>query len=154
MSLFRATARRLGPTRFLYRVGPVLVPLDRIVSRLTRGRVVALGLIPSALLTTRGRRTGLARDNPLLCLPDGDGFLVVGSNWGRRSQPAWALNLLAEPAATLTVGGAAVPVRARLLDGAERAAAWARLLAVWPGYAAYERRAGHRTIHVFRLDRV
>lgn len=154
MSLFRATARRLGPTRFLYRVGPLLVPLDRIVSRLTRGRIVALGLIPSALLTTRGRRTGAPRHSPLLCLPDGDGFVVIGSNWGRPEQPAWALNLLADPAATLTLRGTAVPVKARLLDGEERARAWARAVAVWPGYATYQVRAAGRLIHLFRLERV
>jgi deazaflavin-dependent oxidoreductase (nitroreductase family) len=154
MSIFRATARRLGPTRFLYQAGPLLVPLDRVVSRLTRGRVVALGMIPSALLTTRGRRTGQPRDNPLLCLPDGDGFVVIGSNWGRPEQPAWALNLLADPAATLTVGGSALPVRARLLDGDERARQWARAVAVWPGYATYQARAAGRRIHVFRLEPV
>ncbi|GIF67063.1 hypothetical protein Ais01nite_50980 [Asanoa ishikariensis] len=154
MSLFRATARRLGPTRFLYRVGPLLVPLDRIVSRLTRGRVVALGLIPSALLTTRGRRTGAPRDNPLLCLPDGDGFIVIGSNWGRPEQPAWALNLLTDPAATLTMGGAAVPVKARLLDGEERERAWGLLVAAWPGYVTYQTRAPERRMHIFRLDPV
>ncbi|HEV7707272.1 MAG TPA: nitroreductase family deazaflavin-dependent oxidoreductase [Asanoa sp.] len=154
MSVFRAIARRLGPTRFLYRVGPLLVPLDRIVGRLTHGRVVALGLIPSALLSTRGRRTGQRRDSPLLCLPDGDGFIVIGSNWGRPEQPAWVLNLLADPAATLTLGGEAVPVKARLLDGSERAAQWARLVAVWPGYAAYEKRAAGRPLHLFRLERV
>ncbi|GAA1898847.1 nitroreductase family deazaflavin-dependent oxidoreductase [Asanoa iriomotensis] len=153
MSIFRATARRLGPTRFLYRVGPLLVPVDRVVSRLTRGRVVALGLIPSALLTTRGRRTGQPRDSPLLCLPDGDGYVVIGSNWGRPAQPAWALNLLADPAATLTLGGVSLPVKARLLDGEERARSWARAVTVWPGYAAYETRSAGRRIHVFRLER-
>jgi len=154
MSVFRATARRLGPTRFLYRVGPLLVPLDRIVGRLTRGRVVALGLIPSALLSTRGRRTGQRRDSPLLCLPDGDGYVVIGSNWGRPEQPAWVLNLLADPAATLTLGGVAVPVKARLLDGEERTRQWARLVAVWPGYTAYQTRAAGRPLHLFRLERV
>ncbi|HTF06764.1 MAG TPA: nitroreductase/quinone reductase family protein [Asanoa sp.] len=154
MSVFRATARRLGPTRFLYRVGPLLVPLDRIVGRLTRGRVVALGLIPSALLSTRGRRTGQRRDSPLLCLPDGDGYVVIGSNWGRPEQPAWVLNLLADPAGTLTLGGVAVPVKARLLDGEERARQWARLVAVWPGYTAYQKRAAGRPLHLFRLERV
>ncbi|GIF78634.1 nitroreductase family deazaflavin-dependent oxidoreductase [Asanoa siamensis] len=154
MSIFRAAARRLGPTRFLSSVGPLLVPLDRVVSRVTRGRVVALGLIPSALLTTRGRRSGQRRDSPLLCLPDGDGYVVIGSNWGRPAQPAWALNLLADPAATLTLGGVAVPVRARLLDGEERAQQWARAVAVWPGYTAYQRRAEGRRIHLFRLEKV
>ncbi len=79
---------------------------------------------------------------------------MIGSNWGRPEQPAWALNLLAEPVATLTLGGAALPVKARLLDGEERARSWARLVAVWPGYATYETRAAGRRMHLFRLDPV
>jgi len=154
MSPLRALARRLGPTRFLYRAGPLLVPLDRVVSRLTRGRVVALGLVPSALLTTRGRRTGQRRDSPLICVPDGADYLVVGSNWGKRQHPAWALNLLADPSATLTVGGETVAVRARLLDGEERERQWKRAVEIWPGYETYRERAGGREIHLFLLERV
>ena len=148
----RALVRRLGKTVFLSRIGPVLVPLDRVVSRATRGRVVALGLIPSALLTTTGRRSGQPRDSPLLCLPDGDAFLVVGSNWGQRHHPAWALNLLAEPDAALTLKGRRIAVRARLLGGEERERMWRRAVGVWPGYEDYLRRAGGRAIHLFLLE--
>jgi deazaflavin-dependent oxidoreductase (nitroreductase family) len=144
--------QRLGHRRWFARAGRVLVPADRLVARLTRGRVVALGLAPSLLLTTTGRRSGRAWRTPLLYAADGDGHLVIGSNWGGPSHPAWALNLIADPEAVVQVGGRTVPVRARLLAGAERERAWQRALQVWPAYETYARRAGGRRLHVFRLE--
>jgi hypothetical protein len=41
-------------------------------------------------------------------------------------------------------------VRALLLEGAEREAAWPVLEAQWPGYRDYEQTA-HREIRIFRL---
>jgi deazaflavin-dependent oxidoreductase (nitroreductase family) len=145
-------ARRLGHQRWFARVVPVLVPLDRLVGRLTRGRVLALGLIPSLLITTTGRRSGRPRTNPLLFVPDSDAFVVVGSNWGRAHHPAWALNLLADPAATLTVAGRQIPVRATRITGADRDLLWRRLVAQWPAYETYLDRAGDRDLHIFRLE--
>ncbi|MBE1487903.1 nitroreductase family deazaflavin-dependent oxidoreductase [Plantactinospora soyae] len=144
--------RRLGHRRWFAACTPLLVPADRLVARLTRGRVVALGLLPSLLITTTGRRSGQPRANPLLYVPDGDGYVVIGSNWGRPEQPAWALNLLAEPAATVTVAGNRIPVRAQLVEGAERDRLWQLLVAEWPAYQTYVSRAGGRDIRIFRLD--
>lgn len=145
--------RRLGHQRWFARFFRWLVPADRLLARLTRGRVVALRLVPSLLLTTTGRRSGRPRTTPLLSVPDGDAYVVTGSNWGQAHQPAWALNLLADPNATVTVDGRAVPVRARLVTGAERDRLWSLLVAEWPAYETYRRRAGRREIMVFRLER-
>lgn len=130
----------------------MLVPVDRVVATLTGGRVVAMRLAPALLLVTTGRRSGQTRTTPLLYAPDGDGFLVVGSNWGGPRHPGWALNLRAEPYATVTVNGVTTPVTARLLHGAEREDAWQRLVRIWPAYQTYARRAG-RALYVFRLER-
>jgi deazaflavin-dependent oxidoreductase (nitroreductase family) len=148
----RWLARTIAHRRWFARFGRVLVPADRLVGRLTGGRLVALGLVPSLLLVTTGRRTGQARTTPLLTVPDGDGFVVIGSNWGGPRHPAWALNLLAHPDAVAVHKGRRLPVRARLLTGAERELAWRRALDEWPAYRAYAHRAG-RDIHVFRLER-
>lgn len=145
-------ARRMGHGRRFARVGRLLVPADRLVGRLTGGRVVALGIVPSLLLTTTGRRSGRPRSNPLLYVPDGDAFVVIGSNWGQAHHPAWALNLRAEPAAMVRVGGARHPVRARLATGAERDRLWRLLVAAWPAYETYARRADGRDIPIFRLE--
>ncbi|GAA4702364.1 nitroreductase/quinone reductase family protein [Phytohabitans rumicis] len=147
----RALTRRLGHGRWFARAMSALVPLDRLVGRLTRGRVVALGLVPSMLITTTGRKSGVPRQNPLLYVRDGDSFVVVGSNWGKTAQPAWALNLLADPTATVTLKGTDLPVRATLATGAERERLWQLLVAEWPAYETYVERAGGRDIRIFRL---
>lgn len=146
--------RTLGHRRWFAVVGRALVPADRLLGRLTRGRVVALRLVPSLLLTTTGRHSGLPRHTPLLGVPDGEAYLVIGSNWGQRRQPAWALNLLANPDATVTRHGRRVPVRARLLTGPDRDRALRLAVRHWPAYETYAKRAGARPLHVFRLQPV
>jgi deazaflavin-dependent oxidoreductase (nitroreductase family) len=146
----RSLVRGLGHRRWFALLGPVLVPADRLVGRVTGGRVVALGLVPSLLLTTTGRRSGRPRTTPLLGVPDAGGFIVIGSNWGGRSHPAWALNLLANPDASIVHKGQRFPVRARLLAGVDRERAWRLALRHWPAYRTYAERAG-RELHVFAL---
>jgi deazaflavin-dependent oxidoreductase (nitroreductase family) len=134
-------------------VGPRVVPrLDRLLSRLTGGRVVLSGaLVPSLVLETTGAKTGRPRTTPLACLPLDDGsFLVVGSNFGRDHHPAWTANLAANPDATVTYRGRRIPVTATLLDAEAKAAVWSRLAAVWPNYDRYTEVSG-RDLRVFRL---
>ncbi|HKD98274.1 MAG TPA: nitroreductase family deazaflavin-dependent oxidoreductase [Micromonosporaceae bacterium] len=148
--------RRAGHRPWFARVGRALTPVDRMLGKLSRGRTVAFGFreLPSMVLTTTGRRTGQPRDTPLLYVRDGDGYVVIGSNWGQRTQPAWSGNLLANPEAVVTHGGRRIPVRARLVTGDERDRDIATLRSMWPAYATYEARAGGRELRVFRLDPV
>ncbi|HEX5598725.1 MAG TPA: nitroreductase family deazaflavin-dependent oxidoreductase [Micromonosporaceae bacterium] len=153
MSPLRNLARRLGHRRWVAAAARrLLVPVDRFVGQITRGRVVALGLLPSLVITTTGRKSGQPRSNPLLYVPDGDAFVVIGSNWGQPHQPAWVLNLLADPCATVAFKGKLIPVRARLSTGAERDRLWQLLVAAWPAYETYVERAGGREIRIFRLE--
>ena len=134
-------------------VGPKVVPpVDRLLSRITGGRVVLSGsLVPSLVLESTGAKTGRRRTTPLACLPEDDGsFLVVGSNFGRERHPAWTANLRAHPGATVTFRGRTIPVRAALLSAEEKAAVWPRLTAVWPNYDRYTEVSG-RDLRVFRL---
>ncbi|MEW2428431.1 nitroreductase/quinone reductase family protein [Micromonospora sp. NPDC047644] len=151
MSVLRNVVRRAGHHRWFGATARLLVPADRMVGRLTRGRVVALGLLPSLLITTTGRRSGKPRSNPLLYVPDGDAYVVIGSNWGQTHHPGWAMNLLADPAAEVDVKGRRVAVRAQRASGAERERLWQLLVSAWPAYHTYVRRAGGREIHIFRL---
>jgi deazaflavin-dependent oxidoreductase (nitroreductase family) len=134
---------------------PVLHRLDRPVYRLTRGRATLGSLVsglPAALLTTTGARTGRQRTVPLLLLPTSEGLAVIASNWGRQGPPAWERNLRADPVATVSRAGARTRVRAVEARGEQRARIWREALAVYPGYAVYERRAGGRPIVVYVLE--
>jgi deazaflavin-dependent oxidoreductase (nitroreductase family) len=152
MSAVSSLARRLGSKRWFARMGRVIVPLDRFVGKLTRGRFVSLNLhdLHSFLLTTTGRKTGRPRTQPLLYGRDGDAFVVVGSNWGQAHHPAWSGNLLANPDGVIMLAGQEIPVRAELVEGPDRSRLWELMRSQWPAYAQYEERAG-RHIRVFRL---
>jgi deazaflavin-dependent oxidoreductase (nitroreductase family) len=145
--------QRLGHQRWFAALGRTMMPVDRWVQRVTKGRWTVIGPhgMPALLLTTTGRRTGQPRTQPLLYAPDGDGYVVMASNWGQAHHPAWSGNLIADPDATVAVDGATVPVRAVLASGAERERLRGLLLDVWPAYATYERRAAGRDIRIFRL---
>ena len=52
---------------------------------------------PLLLLTTRGRKSGAERTNPMMYLADGDRLLVFASKAGAPTHPDWYLNLLANP---------------------------------------------------------
>jgi deazaflavin-dependent oxidoreductase (nitroreductase family) len=144
---------RLMRTRFAHRVfTPVIAPAQMRLYRVSGGRIqISALLVPSLVLVTTGARTGQRRETPLMCWPRPDGgYLVCGSNWGRPGHPAWTANLLARPDAHIVVSRRRTPVRAELLEGAERDAAWPVLEAQWPSYREYERQAG-REIRIFRL---
>ncbi|MFD5542211.1 nitroreductase family deazaflavin-dependent oxidoreductase [Streptomyces sp. NPDC127079] len=146
--------QKVSATRGFAKVAPHVVPaLDRAVHRLSRGRVLlSAQMLPGVILTSTGARSGQPRRTPLACMPDGDGWYLVGSNFGRTGHPAWTHNLLRHPEAEISWKGRDIPVTARLLTGPERATAWQALLAFWPPYAAYQARVD-REIRVFRLTR-
>lgn len=144
--------RIAGSDAFLKVAPKVVPPLDQAVHKLTGGRVhLSQAVVPSLVLHTTGARSGQPRETPLACLPEGDGWYVVGSNFGQERHPAWTANLLAHPDATVTVKKRRVDVRARLLDDAEKAEVWPRLLRIWPTFDRYVERSG-RNLRVFRLE--
>ncbi|AYG82224.1 F420H(2)-dependent quinone reductase [Streptomyces hundungensis] len=148
--------QKVSSTRAFARIAPHFVPaMDRAVHRLTRGRVIlSARMLPGVVLTARGAKSGLARTTPLACMPEagGDTWVLIGSNFGRPGHPAWTGNLLAHPDAEISWQGRDIAVRARLLEGEERAAVWQAALNFWPPYATYQSRI-EREIRLFRLER-
>jgi deazaflavin-dependent oxidoreductase (nitroreductase family) len=107
---------------------------------------------PVLLLTTTGRKSGQARTAPVCFLREGDRLTVIGSNAGNDRAPAWALNLLANPAAEVEIGaGERGSVTARVAEGAEREDLWRRMAALYHGFDDYEKRTD-RDIKVFVLE--
>jgi deazaflavin-dependent oxidoreductase (nitroreductase family) len=146
--------QRIGRQPWFGKLRTVIVPMDKVIGKLTGGRVVAAGLLPALTLTTVGRKTGQERRQPLAYVPDGDDIILVASNWGQAHHPGWSANLIANPRARVRIKGKEQAVVARLTLGAERKRCWALALQMWPGYATYQRTAGDRKIRVFRLERV
>lgn len=130
-----------------------LVPLDRRVMAATNGKFTLFGptSLPAILLTTTGRKSGQPRRSALSFLRDGDRLLVLGSNFGQNSHPAWSSNLLANPEAIAAVGGQEVPVTATLLTGDDRARGLQRFYE-YPMYRAYRTRTD-RELRLFALTR-
>ncbi|MET8680096.1 nitroreductase family deazaflavin-dependent oxidoreductase [Streptomyces sp. NPDC004647] len=146
--------QKVSSTRTFAKIAPHVVPaMDRAVHRLTRGRVLlSARMLPGVILTATGAKSGQRRRTPLACmLEEGGTFILIGSNFGRPDHPSWTANLLAHPDAEINWQGRDIPVRARLLEGAERELVWTAVLRFWPPYANYQSRVDRR-IRLFRLE--
>jgi deazaflavin-dependent oxidoreductase (nitroreductase family) len=109
------------------------------------------GLLPTLLLTTRGRKSGQPRSIPLIYGNVGDSFVVIASKGGMPTHPVWYLNLEADPECTIQVGKRTLTTRARVADGEERALLWQQLAEIYPPYLDYQK-ATERKIPVVVLD--
>ena len=125
--------------------------LRRSGGRLRRSWLFAAGQ-PVLALTTTGRRSGQPRSTPVACFIDGDDLVVAGMNLGRTNQPAWALNLQAQPDAQVTVGGQTIDITAQLAAGDRRERLWQRWLDLQPSAEAF-RQLAEREIPLFVLSR-
>jgi deazaflavin-dependent oxidoreductase (nitroreductase family) len=113
-----------------------------------------MGLVlPTALLETRGARSGAVRRNAVIYFHDGERVTIVASKLGLPEHPAWFHNLRANP--DVRLGG--VPMRATVVaDESERRRLWALADRVFAPYAAYRREAAeaNRTIPIVQLTPV
>ncbi len=124
--------------------------IDPWLLRLTRGRLGTGMLLPTALLETRGARTGALRRNAVIYFHDGSRVIVCATQAGRPENPAWFYNARAHP--DVRLGG--VAFRAEVVeDEAERTRLWGLADRVLPAFATYRLRAGRagRTIPILRL---
>src|SRR5262249_58698317 len=76
-----------------------------------------------------GARTGIEHVTPLGCFSQGDGrYVVVASNGGSPTNPAWYHNLKAHPRIDVELGPETFTVLAEELDDAARAELWPKLV--------------------------
>ena len=99
-------------------------------------------------LRTIGRRTGTKGRTPLYYVDDGDNLAVVTSNAGRDREPAWWLNLQAEPDAEVEIRKETHPVRARASTPAEQDRLWPQFVAGLRNYEAYRRKTDREIVVV------
>jgi deazaflavin-dependent oxidoreductase (nitroreductase family) len=82
--------------------------------------------------------------------PHGNTFLVVASNRGRDTMPAWYLNLRATPEVTVEVGSRQFRARAEQVPAEERAAVWTLVTERLPEYQRLQRKTS-RSFPIIRL---
>src|SRR3954470_10363495 len=138
---------RLSKTR-LWRM--TMWRLERLLLRLSGGRLSASPGLPTALLQTRGAKTGRTWSTGVIYFHDGGDVIVIASQAGYPGNPGWYYNLRAHP--DVRLGGHAF-VAEEVADDVERARLWPLADRVFPGFATYRREAGAhgRTVPIIRL---
>ena len=153
--IYRAFVR-VASTRFMTRLarttiwGSIVWRIDPYLLRLTRGRLGTGLLLPTALLQTRGARTGRVRRNAVIYFHDGEKVTIVASQAGRPDNPSWFYNARANP--DVFLGG--IPFRAEVIEGEmSRARLWQLADRVFPAFAEYRDSAARvgRTIPILQL---
>jgi deazaflavin-dependent oxidoreductase (nitroreductase family) len=111
--------------------------------------------MPVLELNTTGRKSGQPRKSMLTSpYQEGENMVIVASRGGDDHHPAWYLNLVAHPDVTVSVGGdPARPMRAEVIEPAERDRIWAVIAGKYRNYAGYQKKTS-RTIPLVMLHPV
>ncbi len=109
------------------------------------------GLLPTLLLTSKGRKSGEPRALPLIYGTTGDSYVVIASKGGMPHHPLWYRNLEADPNCQLQVGASSLSARARVAEGEERERIWGEMVKIYPPYTDYQK-STERQIPVVVLD--
>jgi deazaflavin-dependent oxidoreductase (nitroreductase family) len=128
---------------------------DRLIAEFRASRAAGDGAFagrPLLLLTTTGARSGLARTRPMMYVRDADRLLVIASNAGAPAHPAWYYNLVAHPDVTVEVGAETFAATAVVLEAAERAQVWPRIVEQYPFFADHQAKTS-RSIPLIALER-
>ena len=108
--------------------------------------------VPTLLFTTRGRKSGEPRTNPIIFTPVGDKYVIVASKGGSPTHPAWYLNILEDPNIEVQVKADKFKAAARTAESPEREELWAEAVKAWPNYDVYQSRTD-RKIPVVVIER-
>jgi deazaflavin-dependent oxidoreductase (nitroreductase family) len=124
--------------------------LDPLLLRVTGGRCATTLMFPTAVLETRGAKSGAQRRNAIIYFHDGEQVIVAASNAGSPRNPSWYHNLRAHP--DVVFGGVAMQATV-VEDETERNRLWQLADNVFPAFARYRADAAksHRVIPIVRL---
>jgi deazaflavin-dependent oxidoreductase (nitroreductase family) len=111
------------------------------------------GMVPTLLLTTTGRKSGRRLTLPLIFGRSGDDYVVVASKGGAPTDPAWYLNLEANPDVEVQVKADTFKARARTAKSTERAPLWSQMVGIYGPYQDYQKKTA-REIPLVLLKRV
>ena len=97
MNILTPLAVRIGAIPWMPKLLPQITATDKFIQRVSKGRVTILDIagLPNLMLTVKGRKSGVPRTTPLLCVPYESGNLIAGSNFGGEKKPVWVVNVRA-----------------------------------------------------------
>jgi F420H(2)-dependent quinone reductase len=122
--------------------------------KISRGRIGNSFLgTPTLLLTTIGRKSGQPRTLPLYYMEDGGRMILVASNAGTSQDPAWLLNIRAQPTVAVQVRGQKHTMLARIASEEEQQQLWPRLIAMFPWWQMMAERS-QRAFPIVVLERM
>ena len=104
------------------------------------------------LLHTTGAKSGLSRINPVVCMADGDRYVIIASKGGAPTHPDWYHNLVANPEVNVEVGVDQFPALATVAEEPERTELYDKMAAKHPFFDEY-RKNTTRAIPVVILTR-
>ncbi len=107
--------------------------------------------VPTIRLTTVGAKTGTERTVPVMGIPHEHTWVLVASNWGGDSHPAWYHNLSANPEVKVTYKDRTERYLAHEATGAAREEYWERAKQLYAGFEPYDRWAGDREFPIVVL---
>jgi len=141
-------------TRFR-RVQPKVGRVHAGLLRLSRGRIRRSRLLaggqPVLALTTTGRRSGNPRTTVVAYVRHGGAYAVGALNLGSDRDPAWCLNLRADPRGWVEVDGERIAVTARQTEGEEAEGLWQAFTDRLPAIAG-SRALARRDVPMLVLD--
>ena len=118
----------------------------------TNGRIGgSMGRFKVLILTTRGRKSGKMHVTPVGYFERDGGYLVVASNAGRASNPAWYYNIQGNPNdVEIQVMDKKMKVTPQIILGAPRRPLYDWIVSQAPNFGDYEKK-GTREIPLVLL---
>jgi len=104
------------------------------------------------ILTTKGAKSGVTRENPLVYTRDGDHYVIVASKGGAPTHPSWYHNLVAHADVTVEILGQKFNAHARIPKGDEHERLYVQHADINPSFHDYRKRTT-RKIPVIVLER-
>jgi len=127
-------------TNFKHAAAKAATRMHRAAFDMSKGHIAGkVAGLPVLKLTTIGRKSGQSRTTMLAAaLQDDRRIILVASNRGANSHPAWYLNLRDRPQVTVTMKGGRWPMVARTATSDEKAKLWPQIVSAGPGYGDYQ----------------
>src|SRR5689334_10221170 len=98
----------------------------------TKGTTLRDTGLPVIIVTHTGNKTGATRKTPLMRVRDGTSYVLIGSQGGAPTDPAWVHNLRANPGVEIRDETEVRPMQVREVENeAERARLWQLAVAAY-----------------------